>query len=114
MKIQTHPHMLNVAIGDEVYSHTRHIFARVEATFPAAVCVKVGLLAMTDTLNQRLEIQLLPQLWRADDIENLSVCRCCGSRDSLIVEYGTGVPHRICEACLTVGHTRQNHNSAQV
>ncbi|HEX9371160.1 MAG TPA: hypothetical protein VF897_09145 [Roseiflexaceae bacterium] len=90
--------MRGIAIGDEVYSHKQQLFARVEEVFPAAVCVKVGILA----INHHLELFLSPQLWRADDIENLSICRYCGGRDGLISETETGVPLRVCERCCIV------------
>ena len=67
MKISQHPRMRDIAIGDEVYSSKHQLFARVEEVFPAAVCVKVGVLS----LNRYLELFVSPQLWRADDIENL-------------------------------------------
>ena len=80
MKISQHPRMRDIAIGDEVYSSKHRLFARVEEVFPAAVCVKVGVLS----LSRYLELFVSPQLWRADDIENLSVCRSCGGRTGLI------------------------------
>jgi hypothetical protein len=95
MKIQQHPRMRGIAIGDEVYSYKQQIFARVEEVFPAAVCVKPGMLA----LERRLELLVSPQLWRADDIENLSVCRYCGGREDLVREADTGIPVRVCERC---------------
>ena len=98
MKIQQHPRMRDIGIGDEVYSYIHNIFARVEEVFPAAVCVKVGMLSF----NQRYDLLIDPQLWRADDIENLSVCRYCGSREDLSVEYGTGIPFRVCPSCRIV------------
>jgi len=98
MKIRQHPRMRDIAIGDEVYSYRQRLFARVEEVFPAAVCVKVGILSV----NGQLELFLSPQLWRADDIENLSVCRYCGGRDSLHSETGTGIPFRICDHCCVV------------
>lgn len=104
--------MQNIAIGDEVYSHASQIYANVEATFPAAVCVRVGMLAMRNDLNRRLEFILSPQLWRADEIENLSVCRCCGSRENLIEEYTTGIPSRICPRCRAAIHSPQTHREA--
>ena len=67
MKISQHPRMRDIAIGDEVYSSKHQLFARVEEVFPAAVCVKVGVLS----LSHYLELFVSPQLWRADDIENL-------------------------------------------
>lgn len=97
MKIRQHPRMTGILIGDEVYSHPQKIFARVADVFPAAVCVKVGVLSTEDPM----EITLAPQLWRADDIENLSVCRYCGSREDIHPIDGTGIPFRICTACAT-------------
>ena len=44
--------MRDIAIGDEVYSSKHQLFARVEEVFPAAVCVKVGVLS----LNRYLEL----------------------------------------------------------
>ena len=98
MKIIQHPRMRDIAIGDEVYSYKHQLFARVEEVFPAAVCVKVGLLE----LNQYLELVISPQLWRADDIANLSVCRYCGDRSGLIAETDTGIPLHVCERCCVV------------
>jgi hypothetical protein len=95
MKIRQHPRMQTVMVGDEVYSYPLNLFARVEETFPAAVCVKVGILSV----NGFLRMVWSPQLWRADDIENLSVCRYCGSREGLELEHGTGVPFRWCVHC---------------
>jgi hypothetical protein len=90
--------MRDIAIGDEVYSHQRRLFARVEEVFPAAVCVKVGMLA----IKHHLELLVTPQLWRADDIENLSVCRYCGGREGLNQEIETGIPLRVCERCCVI------------
>ncbi len=87
--------MRGINIGDEVYSSARQLFARVEETFPAAVCVKVGMLS----LSKRMDLVVLPQLWRADDIENLSTCRFCGNREDLTQVSLTGVPFRVCAAC---------------
>ncbi|MFV9507016.1 MAG: hypothetical protein AB4911_20900 [Oscillochloridaceae bacterium umkhey_bin13] len=87
--------MTGILIGDEVYSHPHKIFARVADVFPAAVCVKVGILSIEDPM----EITLAPQLWRADDIENLSVCRYCGSREDIYPMEGTGIPFRVCTVC---------------
>jgi hypothetical protein len=98
MKISQHPRMRDIAIGDEVFSYKQQLYARVEEVFPAAVCVKVGILAV----NRHLELFLSPQLWRADDIENLSVCRYCGGRDGLTSECDTGIPWRVCERCCLV------------
>ncbi|MBK9710275.1 MAG: hypothetical protein IPO81_02895 [Kouleothrix sp.] len=98
MKISQHPRMRDIVIGDEVYSYKLQLFARVEEVFPAAVCVKVGILSV----HRHLDLQISPQLWRADDIENLSVCRHCGCRDRLISETQTGIPRRVCERCCIV------------
>jgi hypothetical protein len=106
MKISQHPRMRDINIGDEVYSYPQQLFARVEEVFPAAVCVKVAILS----LDRHLELFISPQLWRADDIENLSVCRYCGGRDGLHTETGTGIPFRICERCCVVppeSHVRE-------
>lgn len=94
-KIRQHPHMLDIQIGDEVLCRSRQLFARVEEVFPAAVCVKLARLHLHPAAS--LEIQ--PQLWRADDIENLSVCRHCASRENLRLEQATGVPFHICTTC---------------
>lgn len=96
MKIRQHPRMRGISIGDDVYCYPQQLFARVEEVFPAAVCVKVGILS----IKRHMELLLSPQLWRADDIENLSVCRYCGSRDELHFETGTGIPFRVCKSCL--------------
>lgn len=98
MKIRQHPRMRDITIGDEVYSYAQQLFASVHEVFPAAVCVRVGILSV----NGHLEMLSSPQLWRADDIENLSVCRYCGSRDGVITERGTGVPYRVCRRCRDV------------
>lgn len=95
MKIRQHPRMRGICIGDDVYCYPQHLFARVEEVFPAAVCVKVGILS----IRHQMELLLSPQLWRADDIENLSVCRYCGSRENLSYETGTGIPFRVCCDC---------------
>jgi hypothetical protein len=95
MKIRQHPRMRDVTVGDEVYSYPHNLFARVDDVFPAAVCVKIGILSV----DEPMEITLAPQLWRADDIENLSVCRYCGSRDNLHTIIDTGIPFRVCRAC---------------
>jgi hypothetical protein len=101
MKIQQHPRMRDISIGDEVYSYRQQLFARVEEVFPAAVCVKLGILSA----NGHLELLFSPQLWRADDIENLSVCRYCGVRSDLQPETGTGIPFRVCSNCCVVPPT---------
>lgn len=106
MKIHQHPRMRDITIGDEVYSYATQLFARVEETFPAAVCVKVGILSIA----RQMELVLSPQLWRADDIENLSVCRYCNTRENLCVEAWTGIPFRVCEGCRAsvVTHNHQH------
>jgi hypothetical protein len=106
MKIHQHPRMRGIAIGDEVFSHKQQLFARVEEVFPAAVCVKVGIIS----LDRHLELSVSPQLWRADDIENLSVCRYCGGREGLTRELDTGIPLRACERCCLIppeSHVRE-------
>jgi hypothetical protein len=98
VKIRKHPRLRDIQIGDEVYSYRYQLFARVEEIFPSAVCVKVGILSPSSPL----ELVISPQLWRAADIENLSICRYCGSRDDLQIERpGTGIPCRICIHCRT-------------
>ena len=98
MKISQHPRMTEIAIGDEVYSYAHQLFARVEDVFPAAVCVKVAIL----TVDGDFDIHFSPQLWRADDIENLSVCRYCGARSELSLEAETGIPFHVCQHCTVV------------
>lgn len=98
MKIQQHPRMYDICVGDEVYSYQHQLFARVEEIFPAAVCVKVAILSV----GGRVNISISPQLWRADDIENLSVCRYCGARGELRLEAETGIPFRVCARCYVV------------
>lgn len=95
MKIRQHPRMRGILVGDEVYSYPHKIFARVADVFPAAVCVKIGILS----IDEPMEITLAPQLWRADDIENLSVCRYCGCRENIHTVTETGIPFRICATC---------------
>jgi ribosomal protein L40E len=97
--------MQHIAVGDEVYSYTRQLFARVEEVFPAAVCVKVAILS----LQPDVDVVIVPQLWRADDIENLSVCRYCGARQAIHLEAGTGIPFRVCERCGTVPPAERIH-----
>lgn len=87
--------MRGIGIGDEVYCRSKHLFAQVIEVFPAAVCVRIGLLSFSSCL----ELLVSPQLWCADDIENLSVCRYCGSREGLCFELETGAPFRLCEHC---------------
>jgi ribosomal protein L40E len=98
MKISLHPRMTEIAIGDEVFSYSQHLFARVEDVFPAAVCVKVAILSV----DSNFDIHYSPQLWRADDIENLSVCRYCGARTDLSLESQTGIPFHVCQHCGAV------------
>ncbi|WP_448540580.1 hypothetical protein [Roseiflexus sp.] len=107
MKIRTHPRIGAIRVGDEVYSYRYHLFARVEAVFPAAVCVKIAAIDRTHPL----ELTLIPQLWRADDIENLSICRYCGGRENLFLERETGIPFRVCERCRIV--PPQEHSYVQ-
>jgi hypothetical protein len=111
MKIVTHPRMENIRVGDEVYSTTTHLYAQVEATFPAAVCVRLSLLEPTDAYNQQLQLTSTPQLWRADEIENVSICRSCGSRHDLYNEHETGVPSRICGQCRSVLANGQDYRA---
>ncbi len=87
--------MRTIRIGDEVYSYPLQLFAHVIEVFPSAVCVQIGILSTSGGM----EFLQSPQLWRADDIENLSVCRYCGSRAELEMEHGTGVPFRVCATC---------------
>jgi hypothetical protein len=105
MKIRQHPRMHQIAVGDQVYSYTKHLFARVEEVFPAAVCVKVVVMS----LDPHIELSATPQLWRADDIENLSVCRYCGSREDLRLEAETGVPFHVCGRCHLVPPEEHAH-----
>ncbi len=99
MKIQQHPRMRDIAIGDEVICYRTNLYARVEEVFPAAVCVK---LAVLQTFDGHSQVGHIAQLWRADDIENISVCRYCGSRNDLIIEQRTGIPFRTCTTCQSV------------
>lgn len=99
MKIQQHPRMKDIAIGDEVVCYRTNLYARVEEVFPAAVCVKVGVLR---TIRGRLAFTYTPQLWRAEDIENLSVCHYCGCRDELTTEGFSSIPFRVCALCRSV------------
>ncbi len=86
--------MKDIAVGDEVYCYCSQLYARVEEVFPAAVCVK---LMFFDPNRRRMHVAA--QVWRAEDVENLSVCRYCGSRESLELECGTGIPYRCCPIC---------------
>lgn len=97
MKIQHHPRTKDIQIGDEVLCYRNYLYAQVEEIFPAAVCVK---LMIFDRRRHRFE--LVPQLWRAEDIENLSICRYCGGRHELVMEHTAGIPSRVCETCRSV------------
>lgn len=105
MKIRPHPRMHQIVVGDHVYSYKWQLFARVEEVFPAAVCVRVAVLQ----IDPRVELSATPQLWRADDIENLSVCRYCGLREDLHLEVETGVPFHACGRCTVVPPDEHAH-----
>ncbi len=109
MKIRQHPRMHEIRIDDEVYSYPQQLFAKVTELFPAAVCVRIGILS----INGHMELIQSPQLWRAEDIENLSVCRYCGCRNDLQMESGTGVPFRICARCRAALYNRRSHLQKQ-
>ena len=91
--------MKDIVVGDEVMCYRTNLYARVEEVFPAAVCVKIGMLCR---LRGRYTFAQVPQLWRADDVENLSVCHYCGSREDLAIESGSGAPLRVCGLCQSV------------
>jgi thymidine kinase len=97
MKIQHHPRTKDIVIGDEVLYYRNRLYAQVEEIFPAAVCVK---LLLFNHRQRRFEV--VPQLWRVEDIENLSVCRYCGGRHDLHMELVAGIPSRVCDTCRTV------------
>ncbi len=97
MKIRQHPRMKDIAVGDEVLCYRTQLYAQVEEVFPAAVCVKLMTLH-----GKRMRPRVCPQLWRAEDIENLSVCRYCGGRDGLTREQASGIPFRVCMTCRSV------------
>lgn len=99
MKIQRHPHIEDIAIGDEVLNYRTNMYARVEDIFPAAVCVR---LAVVCRLGNRWETRDVGQVWRADEIENLSRCCYCGARDDLLTLQHTHTPRRVCETCHSV------------
>ena len=101
MKIQQHPRVSGLHIGDEVYSTSRHLIACVSDVFPAAVCVRVLQLQTA----REWSIHVLPELWSADEIENLSVCRSCGCRDQLQMLVEADIPYQMCEACATRIHS---------
>lgn len=96
MKIQPHPRLRGMMVGDEVYSYHYNLAAKVADIFPAAVCVRIGVLSTESPM----ELSHTPQLWRADEIENLSVCRYCGTRDGVRVVSEQGIPFRVCVQCL--------------
>ncbi|MCU0492238.1 MAG: hypothetical protein MUD01_11650 [Chloroflexaceae bacterium] len=98
--------MRDVHIGDEVFSSLHQMYAPVVEIFPAAVCVRVGML----TVNGKLELIQSPQLWRADDIENLSVCRYCGRREDVELEATTSVPYRVCAHCQGLDVARHDEH----
>lgn len=91
--------MKDIMVGDEVVCHRTSLYARVEEVFPAAVCVRIDLVRR---LRGRPDFTTTPQLWRADDIENLSVCRYCGSRDDLQSVRSPGIPYRTCATCRSI------------
>ncbi len=99
MKIRQHPRMKDIHVGDEVLCYRTQLYARVEEVFPAAVCVK--LVAFN---GPGMRLQVWPQLWRADDIENLSVCRYCGGREELAIENLSSIPYQLCVTCRNVAH----------
>jgi hypothetical protein len=99
MKIQRHPRMHDISVGDEVLSYRTNMYARVEEVFPAAVCVK---LAAVCQIAGRFETREIAQLWRADEIENLSRCCYCGTRDDLAMLQQTHTPQRVCTTCRSV------------
>ncbi len=102
MKIRTHPRLHNMTIGDEVYSPLRHLYARVEALFPAAVCVRVGVLAQKP---ENLELVTSPELWSAEEVINLSVCRICGGRSDLHTRLWQRIPFHVCDECASIQAT---------
>ncbi len=99
MKIQQHPRMKDIAVGDEVICHRTNLYALVVEVFPAAVCVKLPIFHLR---GEHGHIGYVAQLWRADDIENISVCRYCGTRDDLTTERHAGIPLRVCDTCRSV------------
>ncbi|GAC1353660.1 MAG: hypothetical protein NVS4B8_24360 [Herpetosiphon sp.] len=99
MKIQQHPRMRDVRIGDDVLCYGSQLYARVEEIFPAAVCVR---LVAFRTTARGLRLVVSPLLWCADQIENLSVCRYCGGRTALQIESTSGIPFRMCATCRSV------------
>lgn len=102
MKIRQHPRLKDVLIGDEVWCYGSQLCAQVEEVFPAAVCVR--LMRMQQTL-RGVRLVISPQLWRADEIENLSVCRYCGDREDALADDTASIPYRICATCRSVQTT---------
>lgn len=68
LKITQHPRMHDITIGDEVYCRPLQLFAPVVDTFPAAVCVRVGVLSFQHII----DLLIAPQ-WRAEDSESQRV-----------------------------------------
>jgi hypothetical protein len=99
MKIQRHPRIQDIAVGDEVLSYHTNIVARVHDVFPAAVCVRI---AVVCRVASRWETREVGQVWRADEIENVSRCCYCGARDDLHTLQHTAPPRRICGTCHSV------------
>lgn len=97
MKIQQHPRMKDVQVGDDVWSYGLQLQAEVIAVFPAAVCVR--LVRVLPTL-QGVHLVAAPHLWRADEIENVSVCCHCGSRHEIAPVLDS--PFRACATCRSV------------
>ncbi len=97
MKIQQHPRMKDIVVGDEVLCYRTQLYAQVEEVFPSAVCVK-----LVTFQPERMRLCVRPQLWRAEDIENLSVCRYCGGREGLSLDGTSGIPFRVCHTCRSV------------
>lgn len=89
--------MTDIAVGDEVLCYRTQLYARVEEVFPSAVCVK-----LMKFQPERMRVRIRPQLWRAEDIENLSICRYCGGREGLSVDSVSSIPFRVCQTCRSV------------
>lgn len=103
MKIQQHPRMKDVLVGDEVLCYGSHLYARVEEVFPHAVCVR---LVRVRSTWHGTHLESCPQLWRADEIENLSICQYCGGRDDTQSEPLAGIPFRTCALCASIQPTQ--------
>lgn len=97
MKIRPHPRTKDLEIGDEVLCHRNRLYAQVAEIFPAAVCVKLMVFN-----RQRRRFEIVPQLWRVEDVENLSICRYCGGRHDLTLDNAVGIPSRVCQTCRNV------------